>query len=81
MRLNPGLPDEAYHEALIQVMSDDLTKTLVENFILFDRTEGEVQKIVARNHQYLGVNRVIDKLQSKEPVVRALRYRSLIRSP
>ena len=44
---------------------------LVENFILFDRTEGEVQKIVARNHQYLGVNRVIDKLQSKDPVVRA----------
>lgn len=42
---------------------------LVENFILFDRTEGEVQKIVARNHQYLGVNRVIDKLLSPEPEV------------
>ncbi len=40
---------------------------LVENFILFDRTEGEVQKIVARNHQYLGVNRVIGKLLSEEP--------------
>ena len=40
---------------------------LVENFILFDRTEGEVQKIVARNHQYLGVNQVIGKLQSKVP--------------
>ena len=39
---------------------------LVENFILFDRTEGGVQKIVARNHQYLGVNRVIDKLQSED---------------
>ena len=43
---------------------------LVENFILFDRTEGEVQKIVARNHQYLGVNRVIDKLRSEVPAVR-----------
>ena len=29
-RLNPGLPDEAYHEALTQVMADDLTKTLVQ---------------------------------------------------
>jgi len=37
---------------------------LVENFTLFDRSEGEPLKIVARNHQYLGVNRVIDKLRS-----------------
>jgi len=44
---------------------------LTENFILFDRTEGEVQKIVARNHQYLGVNRVIDKLLSEEPGIQA----------
>jgi len=44
---------------------------LLENFILFDRTEGEVQKIVARNHQYLGVNRVIDKLLSEEPGIQA----------
>lgn len=40
---------------------------VVENFILYDRTEGEVQKIVARNHQYLGVNRVIGKLLSDKP--------------
>ncbi|ABQ28444.1 protein of unknown function DUF450 [Geotalea uraniireducens Rf4] len=44
---------------------------LVENFILFDRTEGELQKIVARNHQYLGVNQVIGKLLSKEPGMQA----------
>jgi len=44
---------------------------LVENFTLFDRTEGEVQKIVARNHQYLGVNRVIGRLLTEEPGVRA----------
>ena len=29
-RLNPGLPVEAYHEALTQVMADDLTKTLLQ---------------------------------------------------
>lgn len=44
---------------------------LVENFILFDRTEGEAQKIIARNHQYLGVNQVIGKLLAEEPAVQA----------
>ncbi|MFN7864217.1 MAG: type I restriction endonuclease subunit R [Curvibacter sp.] len=43
---------------------------LVENFILFDATEGATNKIVARNHQYLGVNRVIDRLISVDPKVR-----------
>jgi type I restriction enzyme R subunit len=44
---------------------------LVENFILFDRSEGEAHKIVARNHQYLGVNRVVERLVSGDPSVRA----------
>jgi type I restriction enzyme R subunit len=44
---------------------------LVENFILFDATEGTTSKILARNHQYLGVNRVIDRLISADPKVRA----------
>ncbi|MBU3694105.1 MAG: type I restriction endonuclease subunit R [Rhodocyclaceae bacterium] len=44
---------------------------LVENFILFDATEGTTNKIVARNHQFLGVNRVIDRLISADPKVRA----------
>lgn len=29
---------------------------IVENFILFDHSEGKTAKILARNHQYLGVN-------------------------
>lgn len=29
-RLNPGLPGEAYNDALAEVMGDDLTKTLVQ---------------------------------------------------
>ena len=32
---------------------------LVENFILFDESAGEPKKIIARNHQFLGVNRAI----------------------
>lgn len=44
---------------------------IVENFILFDASESSTQKIVARNHQYLGVNRVIDRLTSCDPKVMA----------
>jgi len=32
---------------------------LVENFIVFDESSGEPKKILARNHQFLGVNRQI----------------------
>lgn len=44
---------------------------IVENFILFDASEGATHKIVARNHQYLGVNRVIERLTSTDPKVQA----------
>lgn len=44
---------------------------IVENFLLFDASEGTTQKIVARNHQYLGVNRVIARLTSDDPQVQA----------
>ena len=44
---------------------------IVENFVLFDASEGSTQKIIARNHQYLGVNRVIARLTSDEPQVKA----------
>jgi type I restriction enzyme R subunit len=33
---------------------------LVENFILFAETKGGIQKLVAKNHQYLGVNNAIE---------------------
>ena len=39
---------------------------LLENFILFDESSGEPKKILARNHQYLGVNRAIDAVQQRE---------------
>jgi type I restriction enzyme R subunit len=37
---------------------------LVENFTLFAETKGGVKKLVAKNHQYLGVNRAIERLQT-----------------
>ena len=33
---------------------------LLENFILFDESSTELRKILARNHQFLGVNRAIE---------------------
>jgi len=39
---------------------------LVENFILFDESAGESKKIIARNHQFLGVNRAIDSVRDRK---------------
>ena len=39
---------------------------LIENFILFDESAGEPRKILARNHQFLGVNRAIEAVQDRE---------------
>ena len=39
---------------------------LVENFIVFDDSTGESRKILARNHQFLGVNRAIEAVCDKE---------------
>ena len=39
---------------------------LVENFILFDETAGEPKKIIARNHQFLGVNRAIESVRDRK---------------
>ena len=39
---------------------------LVENFILFDDSTEETRKILARNHQYLGVNRAVEAVRERE---------------
>jgi len=39
---------------------------LVENFILFDESVGQARKILARNHQFLGVNRAIQAVRDRE---------------
>ncbi len=39
---------------------------IVENFILFDDSTGATKKILARNHQYLGVNRAIEAVQDRK---------------
>lgn len=39
---------------------------IFENFILFDTSYGEVVKLMAKNHQYIGVNKVIDQVDNIE---------------
>jgi len=39
---------------------------LLENFIVFDDSSGETRKILARNHQFLGVNRAIEAVRDRK---------------
>jgi type I restriction enzyme, R subunit len=39
---------------------------LIENFIVFDDSAGEPSKILARNHQFLGVNRAIEAVRDRK---------------
>lgn len=39
---------------------------MFENFILFDNSLGKIIKLIARNHQFIGVNKAIENIQYKE---------------
>lgn len=39
---------------------------LFENFILFDNSAGDLIKILAKNHQFIGVNKVLNKAKNIE---------------
>jgi len=39
---------------------------LFENFLLFDNSLGKVIKLIARNHQFIGVNKAIRNIQNKD---------------
>ena len=39
---------------------------LLENFILYDHSGGRTAKILARNHQYLGVNEAVNAYEARE---------------
>ncbi|NVN96991.1 type I restriction endonuclease subunit R [Candidatus Nomurabacteria bacterium] len=39
---------------------------LFENFILFDNSLGKVIKLIARNHQFIGVNKALDNFRHKD---------------
>ena len=55
---------------------------IVENFILFDESKsGMTRKVIARNHQVLGVNRAVDSVRQQEelklefPIEQRLKHR------
>ncbi len=39
---------------------------LLENFILYDHSDGKTVKILARNHQYLGVNEAVEAYKARK---------------
>ena len=60
-RLSEGEPGVVDMETLLKgVCTKRDFLDLYENFILFDDSSGKLIKILARNHQYLGVNRAIE---------------------
>ena len=39
---------------------------LLENFMLYDHSSGKISKILARNHQYLGVNEAVEAYKDRK---------------
>jgi type I restriction enzyme R subunit len=61
---DPGVVDM---ETLLKGVCDKRNfMDLVENFIFFDESAGEPKKILARNHQFLGVNRAIEAVRQRK---------------
>ena len=66
-RLAEDAPGVVDMETLLKGVCDKRNfMDLVENFTLFDESSGEQKKILARNHQFLGVNRALDAVGKRE---------------
>lgn len=66
-RLHEDEPGAVEFETLLKgVCSKQNFMDLLENFILFDETKTKLAKIVARNHQFLGVNRAIEAVRNRQ---------------
>lgn len=50
----------AFETMLLGICQKENFLDLLENFILFDHSDGRTAKILARNHQYLGVNKAVE---------------------
>ena len=66
-RLAEDEPGAVDMETLLKGVCDQRNfLDLVENFILFDDSSGETRKILARNHQFLGVNRAVEAVRERK---------------
>ena len=50
----------AFETMLLGICSKENFLDLLENFILYDHSDGRTAKILSRNHQYLGVNKAVE---------------------
>ena len=66
-RLAEGEPGKVDFQTLLNgVCAKAAFMDLFENFILFDHSKPEARKIIARNHQYLGVNQAFAAVQARD---------------
>ena len=66
-RLAEEQPGAVHMETLLKGICDKTNfMDLLENFIVFDDSAGEPRKILARNHQFLGVNWAIDAVRDRK---------------
>ena len=66
-RLAEDEPGAVSMETLLKGVFDKRNlMDIVENFIVFDDSTGKLVKILARNHQYLGVNRAIESVKDRK---------------
>ena len=56
----------AFETMLLGICYKENFLDLLENFILFDHSDGRTAKILARNHQYLGVNKAVEAYADRE---------------
>lgn len=71
-RLDEGDKGAVEAEVLLNgMLAHDRLLDIVENFILFDESKaGKTRKVVARNHQVLGVNRAVASVAHQEELKR-----------
>jgi len=66
-RLSEEEPGAVDMETMLKgVMSKQNLLDIVENFIVFDDSAGDTVKILARNHQVLGVNQAVTAVDDRE---------------
>ena len=65
-RLEEREPGSVALETMLRgICKKEIFLDLLENFILFDHSGGHTAKILARNHQYLGVNEAIKAYEAR----------------
>ncbi|WP_439833193.1 type I restriction endonuclease subunit R [Aeromonas caviae] len=66
-RLHEDSPGVVDMETLLKgTCSKSNLMDIFENFILFDESSGKLIKIIARNHQFLGVNKAIEAVKERK---------------